>query len=95
MTSISLIGEGTNPFKHFPSHQAKTLYIRIFTGQAAFFTLYYALAKAPMTVVVVITKMEIFIVFFLGYLVNGEAIVPLELLGIIICFGMTFIISQS
>ena len=95
MATISLIGEGINPFKHFPSHQAKTLYIRMFAGQAAFFTLYYALAKAPMTLVVVITKMEIFIVFFLGFLVNGEAIIPIELLGIIICFGMTYIISQS
>ena len=39
--------------------------------------------------------MDAFFVFILGYLINGERIVPIELLGIFICFGCVFVISQS
>ena len=56
---------------------------------------YYAISLAPMTMVTVIVKTDAFFVFVFGYFINGERIAPIELLGLMICFGTIFIISQD
>ena len=48
-----------------------------------------------MTLVNVIMKTDAFFVFTLSFFINQEKIIPLELLGIVICFGTIFIISQD
>ena len=39
--------------------------------------------------------MDSFLICILGFLINGEKVAPIELLGIIICFGAVFLISRS
>ena len=69
--------------------------IRIVLGQLAFLLYYAALSMAPLTLLVVCAKLDSFFVLILAYLINREEIVPLELLGILICFGSVIVITLS
>ena len=50
---------------------------------------------APLTLLVVCAKLDSFFVLILAYLINREVIVPLEILGILICFGSVIVITMS
>ena len=67
--------------------------IQIVLGQLAFLLYYAALYMAPLTLLVVCAKLDAFFVLILAYLVNREAIVPRELVGIVICFGSVIAIT--
>ena len=54
---------------------------------AAVFIFYAALALAPLTIINVIVKLDSFIVLVLAFLINREPIIPIEALGMFICFG--------
>ena len=49
---------------------------------------------APLTIVNTIIKLDSFIVLILGYVINREALIPVEVIGMLICFStiaaMTF-----
>ena len=49
---------------------------------------------APLTIVNTIIKLDSFIVLILGYVINREALIPVEVIGMFICFStiaaMTF-----
>ena len=87
--------EKRNLFKEFPSELKVTLFIRIFTGQTAFFLIYFVYTLAPMTLITVIAKLEFFFVFILGYFINKEPIVIEEVFGMIICFSAVIVITVS
>ena len=46
-----------------------------------------------MTLINIVAKIDVFIVVILGYLINGERIVPIEVLGMFIVFGTVFLMS--
>ena len=66
---------------------------------AAVFIFYAALAMAPLTIINSIIKLDSFIVLILGFLINREPIIPIEAIGMFICFGailaMTFSEKES
>ena len=95
LSALSVFFEKRNPFKEFPSRDKWTVATRIFTGQAAFFIYYCALSMTPLTIITVVTKLDAFFVFMLAYIINGERIVLLEIMGMFICFGTIFAISKS
>ena len=71
------------------------LCVRIFTGQAVFFLFYYAISIAPMTVIYVIAKIDVFVVLILGYFINGEKMVPVQVLGMVIVLITVFIMNST
>ena len=48
-----------------------------------------------MTLIAVVAKVDAFFVVVLGYLINGERIVPIEVLGMFVVFSTVFVISQN
>ena len=95
LSSISVLIEGRNPISEFPTMQKKTLFTRILLGQAQFFLYYCAISFAPLAVISIITKIDSFLICILGFIINGEQVVPIELLGMCICFGAIFLIGKS
>ena len=73
----------------------KPLITRIILGQIAFLLYYAAISYAPLTLIMVCAKLDAFFVFILAYFINKEAVVPIELLGMCICFGSVIMISIS
>ena len=62
---------------------------------AAVFIFYAALAMAPLTIINVIIKLDCFIVLVLGFLITGEPIIPIEAVGMFICFGAIVAMTLS
>ena len=48
-----------------------------------------------MTIVNVVLKTDAFFVFICAYFINGEKIVPIEVVGILVCFVTIYVISRN
>ena len=48
-----------------------------------------------MTLIYVIAKNDVFVVVILGYFINGEKMVPVQVLGMFIVFLTVFVIAQA
>ena len=68
---------------------------RLVGGQTGFFLYFIALTYAPMTIVNVVLKTDAFFVFICAYFINGEKIVPIEVVGILVCFVTIYVISRN
>ena len=64
-------------------------------NQLAFFFFYSALTFAPMTLITVFCKLDGFFVLIFAHFINREQIIPIEMLGIFICFGTVTVISLN
>ena len=95
LATITILIEKRHPIREFPTDFKLTLWIRVCLGQIAYLLFYTAVAMVPLTLINVISKLEAFFVFILGYLINGERIVPIEVLGILICFGTVVVLSMT
>lgn len=83
-----------NPVTEFPSEHKCRLCALIICGLLAVILFYAAVSMAPLTIVNTIIKLDSFIVLILGYLINREALIPIEVIGLLIVFSaiacMTF-----
>ena len=95
LAAIALCIEQRNPVREFPSQFKWTLLTIIIFGLAAVFIFYAALALAPLIIINVIIKLDSFIVLVLGFLINREPFVLLEVLGMLICFGAILAMALS
>ena len=68
---------------------------RMITGQANFFLMNVAVIFAPISLVMVCWTMAPFWISIIAYFINGERIIPLEVLSMIICFSMVVIITTQ
>ena len=94
LATIALIIGNHHPIREFPSDQKYRLLLLVLCGLGAVILFYAAVAIAPLTIVNTIIKLDSFIVLILGYLINREALIPVEVIGMFICFSaiaaMTF-----
>ena len=88
--SISLACQGVNPIKEFPSAHKVPLLIRVIAGQSVFYLYFIAVRNAPLTLITTIARTDAFWILIMGLLINGEKIILIEAIGIVVCFSTIF-----
>ena len=85
---------GYNPLKMFPWKKKWSLILRSFASCSAFFLQIWAVSRVPVSIVMVCFQTYPFWVSLLGRVWLKEPIMWLELLGMLICFGMVGTIAS-
>ena len=68
---------------------------RVSSGQSQFITFKLAVLQIPLSLVVIVFNTGPFWISVLGWMINSERIVPVELLGMVLCFIGVVVISYS
>ena len=92
-STATLLSAGINLIDVFPSTKKVTLCIRMLAGQVTFAMFNIGVAMIPITLFVIVFNTNTFWISLLGLLVNGEPIVKVELLGMIVCFSLVAILG--
>ena len=87
LSSISVASQGINPIKEFPSAHKLALLIRLIAGQSVFYLYFIAVRNAPLTLITTIARTDAFWILIMGLLINGEKIILIEAIGIVVCFA--------
>ena len=80
--------KGKNPFSIFPCEKRSilTMFARTATGQVNFTLHNLALTMLPFGVLTIIHKTQPFWGSIMGYFLLKESVLPIEIVGMVICF---------
>ena len=84
-----------NPFSGFPWHKRYTVLTRSAIGQLSFLVFNASLKLVPMTIHIILFQTNTFWISILAYFVNSEPILPIEIIGMLICFLAVVSITLS
>ena len=88
--------QGIEPLgKDFPRNLKWTILARCFTGQMGFFLFNLCLALIPMTYVIIIFQTSGFWASLLARVLFAEPMTPLDIMGLVICFGCVVTITLA
>ena len=76
-----------NPFNEFPYRKKVPLFWRITSGQLNFAVMNAAVVFLPLSIFTIISKTTPFWTAILGFFIMAEAILPIEIGGMMVCFG--------
>ena len=82
-----------NPFKEFPYKKKKPLFWRVITGQLNFAVMNAAVVFLPLSLFTIIQKTTPFWTAILGFFIMKEAMLPIEIGGMFVCFGAFLFIT--
>lgn len=85
----------TNPLYEFPVDKKMPLFGNLFFGNFMFLTTNIACALAPICLVMVCRQTSSFWASLLAFVLLGEAIYPLEIIGMFLCFGAVIMIAMQ
>ena len=88
---------GRNPYKEFPWNKRNIafLLLRTVSGQVNFALYNYCLTLLPLWLMNIIHKTSPFWQTIMGFCCMNETILPIEIVGMIICFGAFIAITVS
>lgn len=85
----------TNPFLEFPVEKKAPLAARLVAGNISFVTTNIAAALAPLSLAMVCRQTTTFWASLFACLCLGEAIYPLEIVGMVLCYIAVVIIAMQ
>jgi len=85
----------TAPFEKFPHEHKTALLIRMAGGQTVFLTTNIAAAYAPLSIAIVCRQTTTFWASLTAYLVLGEKMLPLEIVGMVLCFAAVIVLAMQ
>lgn len=83
----------SNPFREFPVHRKVPLFTRMVTGNISFLLTNIAGSLAPLSLMMICRQTSTFWTSIIAFLVMGEAIYPLEIIGMLLCFGAVTLVA--
>lgn len=88
-------GEGF--FSSVPREFRRTMFLRSCLGSVSIFFYNFSFYYLPLSQIVVIKNIYPFVASFFGYLINGEKVEKMEIVGLLVCFTgiIMFAISKS
>ena len=92
-----LLLKGKSPFKEFSWEKKSVLIVgsRILLGQANFALLNVALTLLPLGILTIIHKTSPFWSSIMGYFLLSEKVLPIEIVGMMVCFGAFIALTLS
>ena len=86
---------GMNPLKSFPWDHKYKLLFRCITGQLNFGLINVAISMAPISLAMLCWTTSPFWVSIIGYFLNGEPVLLLEILSMLVCFACVIVIMMQ
>lgn len=93
VASIWCFFSGTNPFDEFPLKKKPALFANIASSNVMFVSTNIACALAPISLIMVCRQTSSFWSSLIAFVWLSEAIYPLEIIGMLLCFGAVIIIA--
>ena len=96
ISTILCACNGINPLTSFPWHFKYKLLGRCIAGQLNFGLIYLAISMAQISLAMLCWTTSPFWISVIGYFINGEPVLLLEILSMVICFAcVAVIMTQS
>ena len=92
---LALAALRRNPFAEFPYQKKVPLFWRVMSGQLNFALINAAVIFLPLSIFTIISKTTPFWTAILAFFIMAEAILLLEIGGMVICFGAFLYITLT